>query len=965
MKNSLRISYGVLALLALASGASGVVVSPRVDRAPKVPDTTLVSSRWLDSLKNSGASGTGAFLRASAGGSTPRDSISVVLRDSIISIADDSLDSFNRDSLKNALADSMAARSWTISRKWSFSDSLVVEKYLGLLSSFSATPALFSINTKVQLSDDRRDSVIIGGGLWLGEYKKGGTISAVILPTQRRPFIMLQEDSVGAYIGVSNVNVNQVGWLYLAANTYVDSAGTMRVFRGGAAQPRIALRAETGPGSAGLSQIIFYVTAAPSASAVDAAVSVITAATVDSAARWAFYGATADSQISAKSGHFSQGLKVAGAFDVLGKNTTYGSDTTYTRISPDVNGGVHIQAYKPNAGLVDVIRIPVTGNILGYNTFIGNSSGNSTQTGTGNTGVGNSTLYYLTSGSSNTAIGHQALVLHKSGDNNTALGFYAMVNDTTGANNVALGSYTLVANRNSGSHVAIGHGASYSHYKNTLLTTVGFNAGYGDTSHSELVAIGSYSAYSNKSGSRNVFVGPSAGYGTASGDGNTVIGPYAGYGASGSPGVYNYAVVIGYAAGYGMTSAPGTVLVGEWSGRLITSSGYNTMVGSSAGYTTTGANNTFVGYTAGYSNTTGAGNTFLGFQAGYYETGGNKLFIDNAPRASEADGRAKALIYGEFAAATADQQLNLNGDIYVSDSLVVAGITNVAALNASGLMGTSSSRLWLGASTPPAIGLDKYVSFYTSTYNSHGLVSDNYTNSISDDSWLFGAVLFTGTAETNVGGYSFRSVGTDENGANFNLWTMSAGTSYAHRFHADGDVSLGGSGDTAGKDFAVYTGSTWTGFNAGDALLSNSSDPAMKWDIKPVPQETITHLRELFADSLTVSTYKWLTASLLDSTQVANVKVDSLRLVKKGQYAAAKKLRPNILKTANDRAIIPHVGLMATDGIKISRVLNPEEAREGEVNGSHVFSAMIAVLGAQERELRDLRQRIAALEAVQ
>jgi hypothetical protein len=50
----------------------------------------------------------------------------------------------------------------------------------------------------------------------------------------------------------------------------------------------------------------------------------------------------------------------------------------------------------------------------------------------------------------------------------------------------------------------------------------------------------------------------------------------------------------------------------------------------------------------------------IGYQAGYYETGTNKLFIDNQSRASEADGRVKALVYGVFDATVANQSITFN-----------------------------------------------------------------------------------------------------------------------------------------------------------------------------------------------------------------------------------------------------------------------------------------------------------------
>ena len=69
-----------------------------------------------------------------------------------------------------------------------------------------------------------------------------------------------------------------------------------------------------------------------------------------------------------------------------------------------------------------------------------------------------------------------------------------------------------------------------------------------------------------------------------------------------------------------------------------------------------------IGYSAGYVGN-GSGNVCVGYAAGAYETGSNKLFIDNDARASESDARAKALIYGVFAAAVANQYLTFNAKV--------------------------------------------------------------------------------------------------------------------------------------------------------------------------------------------------------------------------------------------------------------------------------------------------------------
>ena len=93
--------------------------------------------------------------------------------------------------------------------------------------------------------------------------------------------------------------------------------------------------------------------------------------------------------------------------------------------------------------------------------------------------------------------------------------------------------------------------------------------------------------------------------------------------------------------------------------------GYNnTAIGYYAlAINTSGANNIAIGASALVANVGGSGNVAIGSSAGFYETGSNKLFIDNAARASEADGRVKALIYGVFSATAVDQDLVVNGQL--------------------------------------------------------------------------------------------------------------------------------------------------------------------------------------------------------------------------------------------------------------------------------------------------------------
>jgi len=134
--------------------------------------------------------------------------------------------------------------------------------------------------------------------------------------------------------------------------------------------------------------------------------------------------------------------------------------------------------------------------------------------------------------------------------------------------------------------------------------------------------VGRYSLWSNNSGKNNVAIGSNAMT-------NNTLG--------------NYNVGIGVTAL--LTQVDGTYNVGVGHGALISNSGgdYNTAIGAAAGFKSTGDSN-----------------VFLGHKAGYNETGSNKLFIDNTNRTNEADGRVKALVYGEFNATALSQQITFN-----------------------------------------------------------------------------------------------------------------------------------------------------------------------------------------------------------------------------------------------------------------------------------------------------------------
>jgi hypothetical protein len=166
-----------------------------------------------------------------------------------------------------------------------------------------------------------------------------------------------------------------------------------------------------------------------------------------------------------------------------------------------------------------------------------------------------------------------------------------------------------------------------------------------------------------------VIIGFHAGLGSNPADGqgeNVLIGSETVQGSS--TGTLN--TIIGHRSGYSNTSGYANTFLGHLSGFAATTGTFNTFLGESSGTSVVGgATSTYIGSRSGYSNVSGSSNVFLGFGSGFYETGSNKLFIDNQSRANEADGRAKALIYGEFAASTFSQLVRINGHAQVAESL--------------------------------------------------------------------------------------------------------------------------------------------------------------------------------------------------------------------------------------------------------------------------------------------------------
>ena len=291
----------------------------------------------------------------------------------------------------------------------------------------------------------------------------------------------------------------------------------------------------------------------------------------------------------------------------------------------------------------------------GKNTFIGKNAGNFTM----GTGGGTSNL-----GSQNTAIGESSFQSNTTGYQNTANGVIALQSNTTGYHNTANGVSALQSNTTGHDNTANGVSA----LKNT-------------TTGSNNIANGTSALQSNTTGHENTANGVNALKSNTTGYYNTASGVNA---------------------------------------LQSNTTGYQNIVnGSYALYSnTTGYQNIANGDSALYSNITGNSNVALGHQAGYYETGSNKLFIDNQARASEADGRVKALIYGVFDATVANQSIVINGKFACN-----AATPQAAAASGGAVATTGSALVSYGYTQSQADGIVTLLNNIRAALVANGIMS--------------------------------------------------------------------------------------------------------------------------------------------------------------------------------------------------------------------------------------------------
>lgn len=173
------------------------------------------------------------------------------------------------------------------------------------------------------------------------------------------------------------------------------------------------------------------------------------------------------------------------------------------------------------------------------NTFAGQTSGNTTVSGSFNTGIGSNALLSITSGSANTCVGYgcgtnlidtiqnSALgynALTSTADRCVAIGFQALTACTLPGQNVAIGVAAAQALTSGTETVAVGY-QSLTSCTGSFNTAVGFDSAPSITSGTNNTCVGGKALFSLLTGTQNICMGYSAGiiY-TGSETGNILIG---------------------------------------------------------------------------------------------------------------------------------------------------------------------------------------------------------------------------------------------------------------------------------------------------------------------------------------------------------------------------------------------------------------------------------------------------------
>lgn len=370
-----------------------------------------------------------------------------------------------------------------------------------------------------------------------------------------------------------------------------------------------------------------------------------------------------------------------------------------------------------NTGSVNQLSCNVDGNGGNYITFL-NSAGKFKDAGAVDT-----TIYFQIPTISTFSLGLTAAsssaTLHIKGSTADATAHGLKIQNSSNVVSLQV--------RNDGSVYNLGKGAVVTN------TAFGIRALISNTIGADNAAYGLDSLGSNTEGTHNVAMGGSSLFANTTGVQNVAVGSLSLMGNI----IGNYNVAIGYSALVAATGS-GNSAIGHRSMFSCTSGEDNVAIGADSLYTNnTGANNTGIGRYAGFGNV-GSRNVFIGYGAGFRQsTSSDMMLISTRLYGDAAEELAKALVYGVFDAAVANQRFNVNGWFKIQPQTNVTEEKSGDTVNTTDATQTTAQTI--------AIPTDKVVSLEcTITYRKTGGVGAGTTGD--------GTSIILTTSAKNVGG---------------------------------------------------------------------------------------------------------------------------------------------------------------------------------------------------------------------
>ncbi len=266
-------------------------------------------------------------------------------------------------------------------------------------------------------------------------------------------------------------------------------------------------------------------------------------------------------------------------------------------------------------------------------------------------------------------------------------------------------------------------------------------------------------------------------------------------------------VAIGRAA-LELSTGGSNIGVGRGAGGAVTTGARNVFVGDVAsGTKVTQTESVVVGYAAGLASDT-TKSIFIGAHSGRYQTQDNRFIVNNSNRTDEATENAESIIVGQMSSVVANQTLQFNAAVTVTNNTSVTGQLDVGA-----------GAIVTGGLQSNGNGADTFVA-------GEGAVADG-TQSVA-----IGENADSGTGNNNViiGRNAAAAAGTGGQvaiGSGADSTTQGVAIGYGAINEGHRGTAVGGSANTWGQQSTAIGFGSWSGYNG--TVLGAYADNNSYW----------------------------------------------------------------------------------------------------------------------------------------